>query len=48
MLAGTSYGAMLDESFGYDRKGKLVLKLDKKKAAFGTEYEEEHHGKSRI
>jgi DNA adenine methylase len=29
---------MLNESFGYDRNGKFSLKLNNKKAAFGTEY----------
>jgi DNA adenine methylase len=38
MLANTSYGAKLKESFSYDRKGKFGLKLNNKKAAFGTEY----------
>jgi DNA adenine methylase len=38
MLANTSFGSMLDGSFGYDRKGKFPSKLNNKKDAFGTEY----------
>jgi len=38
MLANTSYSAMLDGSFGYDRGGKFGRKLDNKKQDFTVDY----------
>jgi DNA adenine methylase len=38
MLANTSYGAMLDGTFGYDRKGKFPAKLTNKREAFTVDY----------
>jgi DNA adenine methylase len=40
MLANTSYGAMMDGGFGYDRKGKFPGKLANKREAFTIEYAE--------
>ncbi|GHV20761.1 DNA methyltransferase [Spirochaetia bacterium] len=38
MLANTSYGSMLDGTFGYDRKGKFGMKVTNKREAFTSEY----------
>ena len=38
MLASTSYGSMMDGSFGYDRKGKFPMKLTNKREAFTVDY----------
>jgi DNA adenine methylase len=37
MLANSSYGAMLDGSFGYSRNGKISLCLNHKREAFGVD-----------
>jgi DNA adenine methylase len=38
MLANSSYGCMLDASFGYDRTGGTSKKLDNKRSAFTIDY----------
>ncbi|GMO59864.1 MAG: DNA adenine methylase [Treponemataceae bacterium] len=38
MLANTSYGCKLNGNFGYDRKGKLGMKVTNKREAFTEEY----------
>jgi DNA adenine methylase len=38
MLANSSYGAKLDGSFGFDRNGKISLRLNNKREAFDVDY----------
>jgi DNA adenine methylase len=38
MLANSSYGCMLDTSFGYDRTGVTSKKLDNKRSGFSVDY----------